>query len=185
MAKTYLESISHFSEAVREELIKWSTRTRFPQVPAELSFLRPGFVDLGFENLGLGDEEHKALLLAFCGDGVAVPGTPYKLRFTGMAMSTVVEPAQPHLGGDTRQGVYPARPLLLGRGHVPPAGRRRPYWKKDREERKMNVVDKIMAYEQGDLDEQDTLELFQELMDTGLAFSLQGHYGRTAAKKTL
>jgi hypothetical protein len=46
----------------------------------------------------------------------------------------------------------------------------------------MSVVDKIMAYEQGDLDEQDTLELFQELIDTGLAFSLQGHYGRTAAR---
>ena len=108
MKRTYLESISHFSEEMREELIKWSTRTRFPQVPAELSLLRPGFVDLGFENLGLGDEEHKALLLAFCGDGVAVPGTPYKLRFTGMAMSTVVEPAtgqEPSLPAHWRQGV--------------------------------------------------------------------------------
>ena len=108
MAKTYLESISHFDEALREELIKWCIRTRFPQVPAELSFLRPGFVDLGFEYLGLGDEEHKALLLAFCGDGVAVPGTPYKLRFTGMGMSTVVEPAtgtEPPLPAHWRQGV--------------------------------------------------------------------------------
>jgi hypothetical protein len=49
----------------------------------------------------------------------------------------------------------------------------------------MSVVDKIMAYEQGDLDEQDTLELFQELIDSGLAFSLQGDYGRTAAEKDL
>jgi hypothetical protein len=108
MVKTYLETISHFSEAVRESLITWSTRTRFPQVPTELSFLRPGFVDLGFEYLGLGDEEHKALLLAFCGDGVAVPGTPYKLRFTGMAMSTVVEPAngtEPPLPAHWKQGV--------------------------------------------------------------------------------
>ena len=108
MAKTYLESISHFSEAVREELIKWSTRTRFPQVPAELSFLRRGFVDLGFEHLGLGDEEHKALLLAFVGDGVAVPGTPYRLRYSGVGMATVVEPAtgtEPPLPAHWKQGV--------------------------------------------------------------------------------
>jgi hypothetical protein len=109
MAKTYLESIGHFSEAVQADLIEWSTRTRFPQAPAELSFLRPGFVDLGIENLGLGEDEHKALLLAFCGDGVAVPGTPYKLRFTGMAMSTVVEPAtgtEPPLPVHWKQGLY-------------------------------------------------------------------------------
>src|SRR5262245_5074201 len=108
MAKTYLESISHFSEAVRAELIKWSTRTRFQQVPAELSFLRPGFVDLGFENLGLSEADHKALLLAFVGDGVAVPGTPYTLRYTGTMMETVVEPAtgeEPPLPAHWRQGV--------------------------------------------------------------------------------
>ena len=108
MAKTYLESIGHFSEAVQADLIKWSTRTRFPQVPAELSFLRRGFVDLGFEHLGLGDEEHKALLLAFVGDGVAVPGTPYRLRYSGVGMATVVEPAtgtEPPLPAHWKQGV--------------------------------------------------------------------------------
>jgi hypothetical protein len=108
MAKTYLESISHFSEAVRQSLIAWSTRTRFPQVPAELSFLRPGFVDLGYENLGLTEADHKALLLAFCGDGVAMPGTPYKLRFSGVGIATVVEPAtgqEPSLPDHWRQGV--------------------------------------------------------------------------------
>ena len=113
MAKTYLESIGHFSEGMREELIKWSTRTRFPQVPGELSFLRPGMVDLGFENLGLSEADHKALLLALCGDGVAVPGTPYKLRFTGMAMSTVVEPAtgtEPPLPAHWKQGLYVVDP---------------------------------------------------------------------------
>jgi hypothetical protein len=65
---------------MREKTLKWTTRwTRFEQVPAELSFLRPGFVDLGFENLGLGDDEHEGLLLAFCGDGVTVPGTPHRI----------------------------------------------------------------------------------------------------------
>jgi hypothetical protein len=77
-------------------------------VPAELSFLRPGYVDLGFENLGLTDQQHKALLLAFVGDSVAVPGTPLKLRYSGMMMATVVEPAtgqEPSLPAHWKQGV--------------------------------------------------------------------------------
>lgn len=44
----------------------------------------------------------------------------------------------------------------------------------------MNQLDKIIAYENGDLDEIETIELFQELIDNGMAWTLQGHYGRTA-----
>ncbi|MBU0959757.1 MAG: hypothetical protein KKB31_07460 [Nanoarchaeota archaeon] len=41
-------------------------------------------------------------------------------------------------------------------------------------------IDKIIAYECGDLNDQGIIELFQELVDTGLAWNLQGSYGRMA-----
>ena len=44
-----------------------------------------------------------------------------------------------------------------------------------------NLIDKIIAYEQGDLEEDEVLELFQYLVDSGLAWTLQGSYGRTAS----
>lgn len=44
----------------------------------------------------------------------------------------------------------------------------------------MPQIDKIIAYEQGELDDDSTIELFQELINTGMAWTLQGHYGRTA-----
>lgn len=44
-----------------------------------------------------------------------------------------------------------------------------------------DTVEKIMAYELGMMkSEEEVIELFQELVDTGMAWSLQGSYGRTA-----
>ena len=43
-----------------------------------------------------------------------------------------------------------------------------------------NRVDYIMMYESGELNDEDTLHFFSHLIQNGMAWSLQGHYGRTA-----
>ena len=42
------------------------------------------------------------------------------------------------------------------------------------------VVDNIIRYESGLMEEEDVILFFQELINTGMAWKLQGHYGRTA-----
>ena len=49
-----------------------------------------------------------------------------------------------------------------------------------RKTKDFDQLSSMMAWEQGDLDEQGTIELFQNLVDTGLAWQLQGAYGRQA-----
>ncbi len=44
-----------------------------------------------------------------------------------------------------------------------------------------NILNRIIEFEQGELDEDEVIELFQHLVDSGLAWQLQGSYGRTAA----
>lgn len=43
-----------------------------------------------------------------------------------------------------------------------------------------DVTNRIIDYECGHLDDKQTLRLFKELVKTGMAWDLQGHYGRTA-----
>jgi len=44
----------------------------------------------------------------------------------------------------------------------------------------MADVDKIIKYESGGMPEDEEVEFFQELINTGECWRLQGHYGRTA-----
>jgi hypothetical protein len=43
-----------------------------------------------------------------------------------------------------------------------------------------DTLTKIIAFEQGDLEPTEVINLFAELIKSGLAWSLQGSYGRTA-----
>ena len=45
----------------------------------------------------------------------------------------------------------------------------------------MDLIDKIIAYESGELTDQQLVYFFAELVRSGMAWTLQGHYGRTAA----
>jgi hypothetical protein len=42
------------------------------------------------------------------------------------------------------------------------------------------LTEKIVAYEDGALTDEETIELFQRLLETGLVWKLQGSYGRMA-----
>lgn len=44
----------------------------------------------------------------------------------------------------------------------------------------MVSVSMIMDYENGELDQDDTIAMFQAMINDGSVWSLQGHYGRTA-----
>lgn len=45
----------------------------------------------------------------------------------------------------------------------------------------MDLIDKIIAYESGELSNDEIIELFSKLVENGQAWSLQGSYGRMAS----
>jgi len=44
-----------------------------------------------------------------------------------------------------------------------------------------NLLNQIVRYESGEMEEDEVVEFFQGLIDSGLAWRLQGAYGRMAA----
>ena len=45
----------------------------------------------------------------------------------------------------------------------------------------MRVVDQLIAYEEGQLTEDQEIALFEHLVETGMCWQMQGHYQRVAA----
>lgn len=43
-----------------------------------------------------------------------------------------------------------------------------------------HLIDSIIRFEEGELTDEQIIDLFADLIRTGTAWSLQGHYGRTA-----
>ncbi|MEU0674497.1 hypothetical protein ABZ330_16680 [Streptomyces sp. NPDC006172] len=48
--------------------------------------------------------------------------------------------------------------------------------------RMKDIATDLISYELGELDDTETLELFATLIKSGMAWTLQGGYGRTAAR---
>ena len=93
----YIDKIRYLPEYVQESIIKESSRTliRGP-LPPELAFVGGAlhFTDLGFGNLELAEAEQRTIYEAYMGEGIGVPGTPYKLRYIS-TMVAVIEPNEP------------------------------------------------------------------------------------------
>ena len=45
----------------------------------------------------------------------------------------------------------------------------------------LTLLEQIVSYEQGSMGEKEVTTFFQQLIDSGMCWTLQGHYGRTAA----
>ena len=123
LTREYLSSLRQFPEGTRQMLLRGSSTTlvrvkdpsKIPpaapvsdKLPEELEFLGGHLCDLGFDKLRLPPGEIDQIYTAFAGEGVAVPGTPYKLRHSVMSSFTFVESAtgqEVKLPADWRQTV--------------------------------------------------------------------------------
>jgi len=124
LAREYLPVIGQFPEkSVQASLLRESTVTRVcvkdpsrlppnapvsEKLPEDLQFLGEGLCNLGYDKLTLPPDEIEKIYLAFCSEGVRVPGTTFKLRHSVMSLFTFVETASGHermLPADWRQTV--------------------------------------------------------------------------------
>ena len=46
----------------------------------------------------------------------------------------------------------------------------------------MSYLEDIIKYENGEMDDVETITMFQKLIDNGVVWQLQGSYGRTAVR---
>lgn len=46
----------------------------------------------------------------------------------------------------------------------------------------MEILNEVIRYEDGEMDDLEIVEFFQKLYDTGAYLALQGHYQRTLAQ---
>ena len=44
----------------------------------------------------------------------------------------------------------------------------------------LDIIESIMAFEEGELSEEETINMFQALVDSGMIYQLQGSYHRMA-----
>lgn len=115
LSQIHLENIKHLSPMIQEAIIKEAPHTRMVgPIPAEFKFLDEptGYVDLGFENLPIDDDEKPIIGKAFLGIGVQIPGTQYKLRHV-RSFTTVIEPVvggEPVLPTSWKRVVYVVLP---------------------------------------------------------------------------
>lgn len=116
--RDYFSSLQQFPEDTQQVLLRGSSttavRTKDPSqkppsapvsndLPRELAFLGGHLCKLGFDKLDLPQNEIDRIYRAFAGEGVAVPGTAYKLRHSVMSMFTFIEPAK---GGEVALPVH-------------------------------------------------------------------------------
>lgn len=128
LAREYLPVITQFhEEEVQRSLLRESAITQVcvkdpskkppsapvsDNLPGGLEFLAGSLSDLGFDRLDLPEDEIEKIYTEFCGQGVAVPGTHYRLRHSVMSLFTFVEPAtgnEPMLPDNWREVVRSRR----------------------------------------------------------------------------
>ena len=51
-----------------------------------------------------------------------------------------------------------------------------------KELRGIQMINDIIAYESGEMQDEEIIDFFQRLIDSGMAWSLQGSYGRMAMR---